>query len=111
MIESLEDAVQAIKYLDGIENVESCRRSHGEHFTIDSSSSEFLKNAPGLAIETLQEVELSAGFYFLNEAGQISKKALAKLQKYNFNLIQLPDSEYPFNYAIITSKFRILFGM
>lgn len=111
MIESLEDAVSAVKYLESIEDIEKCRRPHGEHFTIDSSSSEFLQNAPGLAIETLQEVELSASFYFLNEAGQISKKALSKLQKHNFNVIQLPDSEYPFNYAIITSKFRILFGM
>ena len=54
MIESLEDAVSAVKYLESIEDIEKCRRPHGEHFTIDSSSSEFLQNAPGLAIETLQ---------------------------------------------------------
>lgn len=111
MIESLEDAVQAIRYLESIEDIEKCRRPHGEHFTIDSSSSEFLQNAPGLAIETLQEVELSASYYFLNESGQVSKKALVKLQKHQIKILQLPDSEYPFNYAVVTDKFRILFGM
>jgi len=111
MIESLEDAVSAIRQLNSMENIELCRKKNGDHFTIDSSSSEFLKHASDEEIESLKELELSASFYFVNESGQFIKTALMKLQKQGFNVIKLPDSEIPFNYAIVTSNFRILFGM
>lgn len=111
MIESLEDAVSAIRQLNSMENIELCRKKNGDHFTIDSSSSEFLNHASDDEIELLKELEISASFYFLNESGQIVKTALSKLHKYSFNVIKLPDSEFPFNYAIVTSNFRILFGM
>jgi hypothetical protein len=111
MIESLEDAVSAIRQLNSMENIELCRKKNGDHFTIDSSSSEFLNHASDDEIEMLKELELSASFYFLNESGQTIKTALSKLQKHNFNVVKLPDSEFPFNYAIVTPNFRILFGM
>lgn len=116
MINSADDIVKWILALNRYKDIKSVVTEEvderGKINLLTSSSSVFMKNMENDKLwEALTAIELSAGYYFLTEAGIQIKGAVQKLTNKDIELILLNENLAPFTHGLKTDKFIIPFSL
>jgi hypothetical protein len=61
--------------------------------------------------ENVDEIELSASHFLLDNSGLINKVNESKLNKHGFKIIKLDEEFEPMSHSIVCDKFNILFAV
>ena len=112
MINTVKDVIDMLNNLVDYPDIESATEEDGDYNILASSSSSFLNHVDDdKLINGLEEIELSASYYFFLETSLINKFNLKKLHDEGFDIVKLDVDYSPFTHAIKTEKFHIFFSL
>lgn len=108
---SIDSVVDVIKTLDILKNHEDLNSFTDEYFEGDGSSViniNFIEDDD--LRENVDEIELSAGHFFLNDDGSINKHNNDKLRKCGYTVEKLPTNNEGVTHYIGCDMFKIYFS-
>lgn len=108
---SIDSVVDIIVTLDTLRNHEELN-SFTEEYIEDGDSSvinvNFIEDDD--LRENVDEIELSAGHFFLNDDGSINKYNHDKIKKFGYTVEKLPSNDEGFTHYIGCDMFKIYFS-
>lgn len=109
-VNSIKDIIKVIQSVNSIENIDSFLTvtDDGKHVILDKTSMSKDPDISKEILDDLDEIEIGAYSFFLNDEYQITPFAKKLMNKEYFDIIKINTNG--FRFAICSEKFNILFN-